>query len=127
MSKIEINKECLNCGKEYKALKPNGKFCSANCRVKWNRNKPEKGITTKMKIDFIYNALMGINSSHINSKNINTIKKGMPNNIDSEILVKKPNKSENKGNDKSEEVFGNKEMPGGLSRVAQMRWLRENS
>lgn len=54
-------KDCLNCKKQYEAKRENSKFCSANCRVMWNRknvNKKEKGLTELQQMKVMYNALM---------------------------------------------------------------------
>lgn len=52
---------------------------------------------------------------------------------ENKVAPVKPNKpqesikKENKGIVKTDVIFGRKEMPPGLDRVAQMRWIRENS
>lgn len=35
----EANKVCLQCSKEFKALRASKRFCSSNCKLKYNRNK----------------------------------------------------------------------------------------
>lgn len=37
---IKVN--CQECSKEFEAERKSAKFCSANCRVKFNSNKPSK-------------------------------------------------------------------------------------
>ena len=51
-----VNKKCLICGKEYKAIEPNSKYCSLKCsndarkinRKIWNKKHP-KYITNYMR------------------------------------------------------------------------------
>lgn len=56
-----MNKECLNCKKEFEAKKDTAKYCSDSCRVMWNRsplNKKEKGLTDLQQMKVMYNSLM---------------------------------------------------------------------
>ena len=58
---MKETRSCLNCKKEYTAQKPNSKFCSAKCRVSWNRipeNKKVKGLTELQQMKVLYNSLM---------------------------------------------------------------------
>jgi len=45
------------CGKQYEAKRPASRFCSDSCRVREHRlhGKKEGGLTTKAKIDIIFN------------------------------------------------------------------------
>lgn len=61
-------KLCLNCNKEFEPKKPHGKFCSANCRVAYNRKNPQKPIPVSPCMREMFNSIMaGINA--INAKN----------------------------------------------------------
>lgn len=35
-------KNCIECGKEYEAIRSTSKFCSATCRVKWNNDDTDE-------------------------------------------------------------------------------------
>lgn len=61
-------KQCLNCQKKFEPKKPHGKFCSANCRVQYNRKNPQKPIPASQCMQEMFNSIMaGINA--INAKN----------------------------------------------------------
>lgn len=61
-------KQCLNCQKEFEPKKPHGKFCSANCRVAYNRKNPQKPIPVSPCMQEMFNSILaGINA--INAKN----------------------------------------------------------
>src|SRR6266516_3313996 len=38
---------CIECGKSYKAQRSSAKFCSTNCRVKWNYRNREAQVANK--------------------------------------------------------------------------------
>lgn len=59
MEKNGIEKQCLNCKKIYKATFNTSKYCSDSCRVLYNRTHKgrEKELSTKQKIDAIYEIL----------------------------------------------------------------------
>lgn len=60
-------KVCFNCGKEFEEKRDTAKFCSANCRVKWNKRnavKKEQGIS-KLEVQVIYNQILSLNSKLI--------------------------------------------------------------
>lgn len=46
---IKVN--CQECGKEFEAERKSAKFCSANCRVKFNSNKPSKEAQQEPEIE----------------------------------------------------------------------------
>jgi hypothetical protein len=55
--------KCLNCKKEFEAKRETAKYCSANCRVKWNwklnkgkAKKQEQVTETQLKV--LYNAVL---------------------------------------------------------------------
>ena len=50
-------KNCLNCEKEFKNQREAAKFCSAKCRVMWNRKNPSNGVS-KVQMQVLYNSLM---------------------------------------------------------------------
>ncbi len=61
-------KECLNCTKAFEPKKPHGKFCSANCRVAYNRKSSPKVDPISPCMHEMFNSIMaGINA--INAKN----------------------------------------------------------
>lgn len=43
-------KVCINCNKEYKTHAPDGKYCSYECRLEYNRKQRERFITRDAKI-----------------------------------------------------------------------------
>jgi hypothetical protein len=51
-------KECLECKKEFDAKREAAKFCSVNCRVKWNRKQPKKNIVTPLQMQVLYNSVL---------------------------------------------------------------------
>ena len=53
-------KECLNCNKSFDEKRDSAKYCSGNCRVKWNRKNPkkEKKLSELQQIKVMYNILI---------------------------------------------------------------------
>jgi len=51
-------KECLHCKKEYEAKRDSSKFCSVNCRVKFNRANGSKNKVTGIQAQVLYNAML---------------------------------------------------------------------
>lgn len=52
--------KCLNCENEFEEKrKDTAKFCSAKCRVKYNRKYPKSGIT-KVQMGVLYNSLLEV-------------------------------------------------------------------
>lgn len=39
-----ITLSCIECGKSFDAMRSSAKFCSANCRVKFNKKNPEPSV-----------------------------------------------------------------------------------
>ena len=56
-------KGCLNCKKEYDNKRDASKFCSAKCRVMYNRKNPKKTITP-VQMQVLYNAVLDALASH---------------------------------------------------------------
>jgi len=67
MEKNTIEKQCLNCQKPYMATFQTSKYCSDSCRVLYNRTHKdrEKELSTKKKIDAIYEWMKGLSSSKV--------------------------------------------------------------
>lgn len=51
-------KDCLQCQKPYEAKKETSKFCSTNCRVKWNRKNGNKKEISTLEMKVLYNAML---------------------------------------------------------------------
>ena len=50
--------ECLQCQKELVGKRDTAKYCSDNCRVKWNRKNVTKKDITKVQIQVLYNEIL---------------------------------------------------------------------
>ena len=63
---IKVN--CQECGKEFEAERKSAKFCSANCRVKFNSNKTSKEAQqkpeTEKTVESTQNGLEGVNKDY---------------------------------------------------------------
>lgn len=46
-----ITLSCIECGKSFDAMRSSAKFCSANCRVKFNKKNPEPSVEVKVQKD----------------------------------------------------------------------------
>lgn len=56
-----MDTKCLQCGRNYEAQRLTSKFCSTNCRVKYNRkngNKEQK--VGKIELDVLYNKILDL-------------------------------------------------------------------
>lgn len=54
-----IPKTCLHCQEGFEAHKETAKFCSASCRVMYNRKKPKgKDAVTPVQMQVLYNAVL---------------------------------------------------------------------
>lgn len=53
-----MKKECLECKKEYEAERNNSKYCSSNCRVKYNRKHGIKKSVGKVELGVLYNSIL---------------------------------------------------------------------
>jgi hypothetical protein len=51
-------KECLQCKKEFDAKRDSAKYCSDNCRVKWNRKNAVKKDISPVQLQVLYNSLL---------------------------------------------------------------------
>lgn len=60
--------ECLNCKIKFEPKKSFAKFCSTNCRVKWNRKQPKKDVISKTQLQVLYNSILEA-VGNINVKN----------------------------------------------------------
>lgn len=55
-----MKKQCLNCEKEYEAVRDTSKYCSDNCKVKWHRGNSDKNKEkpiTKFQLQTLYNSV----------------------------------------------------------------------
>lgn len=50
-------KACLNCNNQYENKREASKFCSAKCRVAFNRKNPQDRIT-KVQVQVLYNSML---------------------------------------------------------------------
>lgn len=51
---------CLQCKKEYEAKRGTSKFCSTNCRVKYNRKNGNKKSVGKVELEVLYNKILDL-------------------------------------------------------------------
>jgi hypothetical protein len=56
-------KQCLECEKPFEAKRESAKFCSVNCRVKWNRKNGNKTPVKPIQVQVLYNAMMDMVSN----------------------------------------------------------------
>lgn len=59
-----MTKGCLECKKDYEAKRDTSKFCSDNCRVKWNQKngRKVKGELKPFQMQVLYNQMVEINT-----------------------------------------------------------------
>lgn len=52
---------CLRCDQEFESKRPTAKFCSAKCRVAYNRAHPKtNGQVTKLQLQILYNEILAL-------------------------------------------------------------------
>lgn len=51
-------KQCLQCEKQFDAKRDAAKFCSVNCRVKWNRKNGKKSEIKPLQMQVLYNQIL---------------------------------------------------------------------
>lgn len=57
-------KACLNCQRDYENKRESSKFCSTNCRVKWNQKQPKKErAVSQVQLQVLYNSLLDLVSN----------------------------------------------------------------
>ena len=51
-------KQCLQCEKEFDGKRDSAKFCTVNCRVKWNRKNGKKSDIKPIQMQVLYNQIL---------------------------------------------------------------------
>ncbi len=55
-----MDRKCLSCEKVFDAKRDTAKFCSVNCRVKWNYKNGKKDKVSKFDLKVVYNELLDL-------------------------------------------------------------------
>jgi endogenous inhibitor of DNA gyrase (YacG/DUF329 family) len=110
-----MNKECKQCGKQFEPKNPKGAFCSTSCRQKDFRRRTAENIKLMKK------EIEGAKTTRLLDMAEDVKAIGFTDAEIKAIAARATKKSP-----KPSPFKPKKEMPSGLSRTEQMRWMREN-
>jgi len=52
--------KCLNCEKEFEPKRETAKYCSVNCRVRYNQKNGKKNAVSKFQMQALYNEVLSM-------------------------------------------------------------------